>query len=261
MFAVSPDARLLVYETAEEIYVRRFDQLQATPLRGTEGGHSPFFSPDGEWVAFFTPTLLKKTPLRGGAPTTVARVANGRSGAWAPNGEIVFDVIGPTGLLAISSDGGVPREITKLGEDEVDHGHIGGFLPDSQRVTFGSAVGPWDDGTILAHSLTDGSSTKILEGGEHGIVTKSGHLVYARGGSLLAVRIDPETLSISRQPTAVIDDVLYPSDGADPQFSLPRSGNSPTSRPRRGDVSTNWFGSTDPARRRSYPCRHVRIFR
>ena len=36
-----------------QLYVRRLDQLQATPLPGTDGALIPFFSPDGRWIGFF----------------------------------------------------------------------------------------------------------------------------------------------------------------------------------------------------------------
>ena len=58
--AVSPDGDLIVYQVREgaaaesrHLWVRALDQLQATPLRGTEGAGAPVFSPDGEWLAFW----------------------------------------------------------------------------------------------------------------------------------------------------------------------------------------------------------------
>ena len=38
------------------------DQLDAVPIRGTEGAIGPFFSPDGEWVGFWTTTKTRPTP-------------------------------------------------------------------------------------------------------------------------------------------------------------------------------------------------------
>lgn len=55
--AWSTDGRSIVFgggrgDTAQ-LYVRRLDQLQATPLAGTEGAVAPFFSPDGATVGFW----------------------------------------------------------------------------------------------------------------------------------------------------------------------------------------------------------------
>ncbi len=52
--AISPDGRHLVYGAQEagvyRLYLRRLDELSATPLTGSEGGYNPFFSPDGQWI-------------------------------------------------------------------------------------------------------------------------------------------------------------------------------------------------------------------
>jgi hypothetical protein len=55
------------------LYVRRLDRLDAQVLAGTEGAAAPFFSPDGEWIAFFADGSLKKIPAIGGAIVSVCR--------------------------------------------------------------------------------------------------------------------------------------------------------------------------------------------
>ena len=62
--AISPDGTHLVFPIgdpgASRFSVRSLGQPNATPLAGTEGGDNPFFSPDGEWVAFGAGGKLKK---------------------------------------------------------------------------------------------------------------------------------------------------------------------------------------------------------
>ena len=66
--ALSPDGTRVVYATADEgLYLRALDDLEAQPVSGTEGGHTPFFSPDGQWIGFFTNEALKKVAVGGGA--------------------------------------------------------------------------------------------------------------------------------------------------------------------------------------------------
>jgi serine/threonine-protein kinase len=48
----------------------RLDQSQITPLAGTEGAKSPFFSPDGQWIAFHSDRKIKKISVSGGAAVT-----------------------------------------------------------------------------------------------------------------------------------------------------------------------------------------------
>ena len=53
--------------SSRRLWVHAIDQLQGRALDGTVEASSPFFSPDGEWVAFFTTTELKKIKISGGA--------------------------------------------------------------------------------------------------------------------------------------------------------------------------------------------------
>ena len=58
--ALSPDGTRLVYVAnrggKRQLYLRQIDRLEATPIPGTEGGLSPFFSPYGEAVGFLWAT-------------------------------------------------------------------------------------------------------------------------------------------------------------------------------------------------------------
>jgi serine/threonine protein kinase len=55
--AVSPDGRKIVYATqtlrgVSQLYLRDLEEIESTPISGTEGGYNPFFSPDGQWIGF-----------------------------------------------------------------------------------------------------------------------------------------------------------------------------------------------------------------
>jgi DNA-binding winged helix-turn-helix (wHTH) protein len=60
---LSPDGARLVYVAQSRLFVRRLDQATSTELAGTERAQTPFFSPDGQWVAFFSTNRLKKISL------------------------------------------------------------------------------------------------------------------------------------------------------------------------------------------------------
>jgi serine/threonine-protein kinase len=55
---ISPDGRRLVYVSQSRLFTRRLDQATSTELAGTQYAHAPFFSPDGQWVAFLAGSKL-----------------------------------------------------------------------------------------------------------------------------------------------------------------------------------------------------------
>ncbi len=86
-FVFSPDGTLLAFVArtsgkAEQLHVRRLDDLRATSLTGTDGASTPFFSPDSQWLAFFADSKLKKIPVAGGAVVTLADAPRPRGGWW-----------------------------------------------------------------------------------------------------------------------------------------------------------------------------------
>jgi DNA-binding winged helix-turn-helix (wHTH) protein len=94
---VSPDGRELVYVGEavgrRQLYRRPIERFEATPIDGTDGAYRPFFSPDGQWVAFNVGTSLKKISLRGGQPRRLCDdcVSILTTGTWSPDGTtIVF---------------------------------------------------------------------------------------------------------------------------------------------------------------------------
>src|SRR5258708_6050842 len=62
--ALSPDGRSLVFtgvhSDVPQLYLHALDRLDSAPIAGTEGGASPFVSPDGRWVGFWANGELRK---------------------------------------------------------------------------------------------------------------------------------------------------------------------------------------------------------
>src|SRR5262249_46328966 len=147
----------------QQLYVRRLGELRAVPLAGTTNARDPFFSPDGQWIAFFADGSLKRISINGGAVVTLSAAGNDRGGSWAAGGSIVFQPVpGGAGLLRVPSAGGTPLPVTKLGAGEVTH-RWPQVLPGSGAVlyTAHSSIAGFDDAAIVAQSLTDGT-TKVV---------------------------------------------------------------------------------------------------
>jgi len=95
--ALSPDGTVLVFlgehEEEKGLFVQRLDSPGAVRLAGTDAANSPFFSPDGRWIAFVDNDTgkLRKVSVDGGAPLTICEHSGfGRGGTWSDNGKIYF---------------------------------------------------------------------------------------------------------------------------------------------------------------------------
>ena len=206
--AVSPDGSRIAFVSAsgDRIYLRTLDDPLVKPLPGTEGGGFPVFSPDGQWLAFYTgagPVQLKKIPLTGGAPVTVATgLATATPMSWGEDGNFLLP--GPS-ISRIPDSGGPPLLIGKVdpAKGEV---LLGGpqLLPGGTHILAGrfTAKGGANDVTVIAVDAKTGETTVLLEnGGEPRFVASGlrpgiGHLVYGRNGTLFAAAFDAGTLHV-----------------------------------------------------------------
>jgi serine/threonine-protein kinase len=207
------------------LYLRRLDSFEMERIPGTEGSYSPFFSPDGDQLAFFATGQLKKVSLRGGGrDVTVlcdARVSSG--GTWTADGWIYFS-FGESRLARIREDGGEPEELGEVGD--VHHVRA---LPGGRGVllTLQPADAPSNrkDTSTIAVLLPDGKTVKpIVEGGYSARYLSSGHLVFMRGGGLFAVRFDLERLEALSSPVSVQPGVWNDSIWAITRFDVSLDG-------------------------------------
>jgi serine/threonine-protein kinase len=114
--AISRDGRVIVYRPwdGSALQVRNLSDLTVRPMPETDGGSQPFFSPDGAWLAYFADASLRKVPMAGGRPVTLASDlpnASWQRGSWSDDGRIVFDTWNG-GLRIVDADGGLPAVLT-----------------------------------------------------------------------------------------------------------------------------------------------------
>ncbi len=126
----------------------------------------------------------------------------------------------------MSDGGGAPQLLTRLKKGEVSQ-RWPEFLPDGKAVLFTGARTnvSWTNSEVAAQSLGTGERQNLIQGATHPRYAASGHLVYAQGGSLMAVPFDPGRLAITGAAVPTIEGVLQsPSSGA-AQYSLSATGS------------------------------------
>jgi serine/threonine-protein kinase len=220
---ISPDGTRLVYVSQLKLFTRRMDQPKAVELVGTDGAFTPFFSPDGRWVAFFSTGKLKKISVDGGAAVALCDLISvGASGSWGEDGNIIAALGTGVARSRIPSAGGAPTPVTEFAQGEVTH-RWPQILPGGKAVLFtaNAATGGFDAGNIEVMSLADHRRKTLVRGGTYGRYLPSGHLLYVNRGTLFAVPFDLGTLGVRGTPTPLLDDVAYSpvSGGAKFAFS------------------------------------------
>jgi serine/threonine-protein kinase len=255
---LSPDGTMLVLVAAKngasQIYIRHLSQLQASPLAGTSGASSPFFSPDGQWLGFFADGKLKKISLTGGAPVTLADAPTPRGGSWGEDGYIVFHPNPLGGLLRVSSAGGTAEPLAKLGQGEQTH-RWPEVLPGAKAVLYASSPDGTNSETsnIMIQPLPSGTPKVVIRGGYHPQYAASGHLLYIHEATLFAAPFDLNRLEVTGQSVPAVEGVsaLFGSGAA--QFAISSTGAFTylPGQSARNDSPVLWMthdGKTSPLR-------------
>ncbi len=226
--AISPDGRMLVYlgpgDAGARLWLRRLDQLTATPIAGSEGGTSPFFSPDGRKVGFIQQGTSVRIASLDGAPTvTLTDKANSTAGDWGEDGYVYFEV--DSGLARMRPTGGAIEPVYKMSKDAV--GAEWPFvLPGGRGLIFRqrrTGQGPADF-DIMAMKLPKGPAHALA----HGVYARyspTGHLlVVTSEGKLVATPLDPDKLELTGSPVALIEGVGVRAGGFNIDLSLSSNG-------------------------------------
>jgi serine/threonine-protein kinase len=231
--ALSPDGTKLTYvavqgTNAPQLFLRVMDGTAATPIAGTEGAHSPFFSPDGQWIGFFAQGKLKKVPAAGGAAQVLSDAPVGLGGDWAAGDTIYFVPYNLGGVWRVAASGGTPEEITKLnrGNGEVSH-RWPQALPGGKGLLLTVWVGPgWDEKSLQLHVLATGERRVLAQGASSGRYVASGHVVYNRDGAqnLMALPFDLARLQVKGGPAVTLAEQVWESGAEGAQFAVSDAG-------------------------------------
>jgi serine/threonine-protein kinase len=168
--AVSPtgDAIAMALTTNEgsRLYLRSVDDPELVP--------SPFFSPDGEWIAFVQGGKLRKTTRDGKTSVDLCETSWG-SGTWLADDRIIFTDSYSGGLFTVPAGGGTKEPLTEPDRDKGELGHWWPHvLPGDEWLIYTGFSSPVENARIMALSLVDGNQKLLVQGGVFGRYAASG---------------------------------------------------------------------------------------
>jgi len=204
---VSPDGSMVVYPATDstgrrQLWLRRLDSDNASPIAGTDDALYPFWSPDGLWIGFYAQPKLKKVARDGGSLQTLATLpAFDGTAAWSGTGEIVYAPGNRTPLYSMSASGGASTRLTTLNESLGENSHRSlRFLPDGRHFLFSARCANRENNAMYSGSLDSNEIRRLapIQSNVAYVPPVGGAgpmLLYVRDGELYRQPFDGQALS------------------------------------------------------------------
>jgi serine/threonine protein kinase len=227
---LSPDGSTLAFSArgvdgVARLYLRALDQPEAHVLSGTVGAQYPFWSPDSEWVAFFTMAdgTLKKVKASGGPPITLCNAPNGKGGSWGSNNVIVFTPDSDTPIHGVSAAGGEPHAVTEIQKGRHNSHRNPRFLPDGRRFLYFARGAKMGESVTMVGSLDGGTDREIMLS-ESQTEHAAGHLFFIRDQTLMAQPFNAKTLEFDGEAVPLVENALSVTAAALGVFTVSQAG-------------------------------------
>ncbi len=217
LFAVSPDGRRLAFvarsaDGRDFLWVRSLAEPSAVMLPGTEGAAAPFWSPDSRFIAFFSDGKLKKIDSSGGPPMTLCEARGDYpSGSWGSEHSILFAAATQLFISLVAEGGGAPSVVLKADASRQERAvKFPSFLPDGRHFLYLAASPTEKRPYLRLASISEGKTAPLLTNCSRAEYVpgdpndpargRSGYLLYAIEGSLLAQPFDSRQLRLLGDP-------------------------------------------------------------
>ena len=232
-----------------QLYVRRLEQLQATPLSGTDGARDPFFSPDGQWIALLRRRQAQEGLRHGRRCGVTLGDAPERPGWDLERGRDdplhAFSSPG-VGLSRVSSAGGTAEALTTPdpaagGTRIAGHKRCPAARPCSSRraaSVSSTTRASWCRRCprVRGRSCSEAVTTAAT--------FAAATFVYMHDGTVFAAPFDLDRLELSGPPAPVLEGVMVTPASGGAQFAVlgPRHARVPAGSERRGRAcpSNGW---------------------
>jgi Tol biopolymer transport system component len=200
------------------LWLRPLDAMRHSPIAGTEGATNPFWSPDGQSLAYFAGRALKIVRVRDGFTETVCQVeGSGGGGAWNPEGVILFARNAGDGLYQVPAKAGSkPVPVLRVNSAKGENGYMWPqFLPDGKHFLFFAQTEAIETTGVYTAAL-DSPDSKLLFPSETNALysalpdassQKNGYLLYIANRKLTGVAFSASRLSVVGEPVTLPDDI------------------------------------------------------
>ena len=227
--AISQDGSRVAF-SAGRLYLRPLAEWAVQSLPTGAQTVQPFFSPDGDWVAYFEPGGgLKKIRIDGGDPITVVESVHNAFwafGIWREDGTIVYSDE-DTSLFVVSAEGGAPQPLAEAASPTRPRIGPVAVVAETGALLF-STVPKLDQESVPRIESFDphsGHSQVLIEDALLVAFTATDRLVYGRGQDQELVAAYYDAASGRLGPAASIpEDVARDGGGIVPQLAVAQNG-------------------------------------
>ena len=214
--AISPDglkvAIVMGAQDSAQLFLRQLDRDDLGVLPGTDGAEFPFFSPDGEWVGFWSRNKIHKVSTRGGKPIAMAASPSApfRGADWG-DAIILFAPFDMGPLSQVASSGGDAQQATTLDRTRGEYSHRWPqILPGGRAWVYTSVTGTAPAGTasVMLHVRATGETVELLSGAGYARYIGDGLMLFVRDGQLFIQRFDLDRLALAGSAQSIQEPVV-----------------------------------------------------
>jgi serine/threonine-protein kinase len=204
----SADGKKIVYVANEQLYIRNLSEPTAKPIEGTDNPFAPVFSPDGQWVSYFSgaDSQIKKIAVGGAAPVTLCNADIPFGMVWDSNDTILYGQA--AGIMRFSEHEGTAELLVEAKEGELIS--VSQILPGGEWVLCtvnNIRSDAWDEAQAVAQSLRSRDRQVLVSGGRDARYVPTGHLVYAYDNVLYARSFDVGSLEFTGGAVSIVEGV------------------------------------------------------